>query len=483
MSKISKVLNNKIIIYVTSRYAVYGLQFITGIVLAGKLGPYYMGVYGFLQMILMYLTQINFGIPHSLNVLLVHNKDNKELSDSYIGNSLLILSVLSLFVGLFYLYYKFFGIASFGRYQADKYVIWICLVGILQYFNTTFQTVVRVKNKLKLLAFMQSLTILLNFVSIWFFTGETLISILIANNVFSNVVSVILAYKQGCSPKLSNVNIRKELLTEIVKKGFYLFLYNSCFYFIVISVRTIISANYAIEEFGKFTFSYSIGHALLLLSGAIATIVFPKMIDKLSSKNNDEVYRVLSTVRVSYISATYFLVFLALPFFPALLLLLPKYQDAIYAMNLVALAVLINTNSYGYSTLLIARNKEKYSAVVSIISLILNIGIALLLVKVFHVGYGMVIISIMLTYLFFTFVTTLIGAKLLGQYSFKKVLEETFPISLLIPYFSAVLLSVYELEKYIFVPLLLYIVLNRKDIGLILKYIRQMLSNQNMTDL
>ena len=483
MSKLSKLLNNKIIIYITSRYAVYGLQFITSMVVAGKLGPFYMGIYGFLQMILMYLTHINFGIPNSLNVLLVHNKDNEELSDSYIGNSLLIISGLSLLVGLFYLCYIIFGIASFERYQVDKYIIWICLVGILQYFNTLFQTVVRIKNKLRLLAFLQSQTILFNFVVVWYFTGETLITILVANNVISNLVAIFLAYRHGCFPKPSNIHVRRDLLSEILKKGFFLFLYNSCFYFIVISVRTIISANYAIEEFGKFTFSYSVGNSLLLLSGAISIIVFPKMIDKLSSKNIEEVNQVLTTVRVSYISLTYFIVFLALPFFPVLLHFLPKYRDAIFVLNLIALAVLINTNSFGYSTLLIAQNKEKYSAIISILSLIINIGLGLLLVKVVHVGYGMVILSIMFTYLFFTLASTYVGTRIIGQYSLKRVLSDTFPIRLLIPFLAAVLLSVYEKEAIIFVPLLLYVLLNSKDIIVIVNYIKRMVSNQNLTDL
>lgn len=483
MSKLSKILSNKIIIYLTSRYAVYGLQFITSMMVAGKLGPYYMGVYGFLQMILMYFTQINFGIPHSLNVLLVHNKDNKELSDNYIGNSLFIIATLSVIVGLFYFYYKFFGIAGFERYQVDQYVIWLCIVGVLQYFNTISTTVVRIKNKLKLLAFMQSLIVILDFIAIWIFTGETLITVLVVNNVFSNIISLLLAYIHGCFPRLSNLKIRKEILSEIVKKGFFLFLYNSCFYFIVISVRTIISSNYAIDEFGKFTFSYSIGHALLLLSGAISTIFFPKIIDKLSSKNPDEVRNVLTTVRVSYISATYLLVFMALPFFPLLLHFLPKYQDAIYAMNLVALAVLINTNSYGFSTLLIARNQEKYSALISISSLILNIGVAILLVKVLHVGYGFVVLSIMLTYIFFTLLSAYFGLKLLGCISLKSILTNTFPMGLLIPYLAAVLLSVFEMEGLIFVPLLLYLALNRKDVVMILNYIRRMTLNQNLTDL
>ena len=249
------------------------------------------------------------------------------------------------------------------------------------------------------------------------------------------------------------------------------------------TVKTNNHESYAIEEFGKFTFSYSIGHALLLLSGAISTIVFPKMIDKLSSKNLEEVDHVLTTVRISYISATYFLVFLALPFFPVLLYFLPKYQDAIYALNLIALAVLINTNSFGYSALLIARNKENYSALISFLSLIINVCIALLLVNVFHVGYGLVILSIMFTYLFFTISSTYIGTKLLGQYSLKRVFSDTFPFRLLIPYIAAVFLSVYEQEKFIFMPLLLYLILNKKDIVLIANYLKRMMFNQNLTDL
>lgn len=483
MSKLNKILNNKIIIYLTSRYAVYGIQFITGMVLAGKLGPYYMGVYGFLQMILMYLTQINLGIPHSLNVLLVHNKDNRALSNDYIGNSLLISCGMSSLVGLFYLYYRTIGISSFERYHVDKYIIWICIVGALQYFNSLFQIVVRIKNKLQLLAFMQSLTILLNFVAIWLFSGETLITVLVANNMFSNIVCAILAYRNDCFPKLQNVHIKTEIVSEIVKKGFYLFLYNSCFYFIVISIRTIISVNYTIEEFGKFTFSYSVGHALLLLSSAISTIIFPKMIAKLSNRNNDEVIKVLNTVRISYISATYFLVFLALPFFPILLHFLPKYQDAIFSMNLLALAVLIHTNSFGYSSLLIARNQEKKSAIISILSLFLNISFAFFIVKVLKVEYSRVILSIMLTYLFSALASTYIGTKIIGLYSIKKVFADTFPLRLFIPYLVAVLLSLLGVEILIFIPLLIYLTLNRKDVILIFKYIRQMISNQNMTDL
>ena len=152
-------------------------------------------------------------------------------------------------------------------------------------------------------------------------------------------------------------------------------------------------------------------------------------------------------------------------------------------MNLVALAVLMHTNAFGYSTLLIARNKEKYSALISALSLILNIGFALLLVKVFHVSYALAILSIMVTYLFHTLASTFLGSKIMGQYSLKRVLADTFPLRLFIPYLTAVLLSVYELERLIFLSLLVYVLLNTKEILLIFSYAKRIVSNQNSTDL
>ena len=78
-SSIKAIFTNKIIIYLLSRYGTYGLQFLVSLSIAAKLGPYYLGIYGFINLIVSYFGQINFGIPHSLNVLLVHHKsDNKK---------------------------------------------------------------------------------------------------------------------------------------------------------------------------------------------------------------------------------------------------------------------------------------------------------------------------------------------------------------------------------------------------------------------
>lgn len=47
-------------------------------------------------------------------------------------------------------------------------------------------------------------------------------------------------------------------------------------------------------------------------------------------------------------------------FFPILLNFMPKYSNALTSMNLIALAVLMNANSSGYSTLLISKIKNEH---------------------------------------------------------------------------------------------------------------------------
>ena len=173
--KTVQILKNKVVIYLASRYITYFIQFITSFIIAAKLGPYYMGIWGFVLLLLNYFQQFHFGIANSFNVLYVLHRNNKNECDNYIGNSLMLLSYLSVFVIIFYIYYQLFGISYFEKYHVDKYIIWVSLIAIMQYFVLFFLNLFRVKNQLNMVTFCQSVVVLLNFVCIFFFRGEELI--------------------------------------------------------------------------------------------------------------------------------------------------------------------------------------------------------------------------------------------------------------------------------------------------------------------
>ena len=42
-------LKNKVFVYLFTRYFTYGLQFIMSLIIAVRLGPYYLGIYGYIH--------------------------------------------------------------------------------------------------------------------------------------------------------------------------------------------------------------------------------------------------------------------------------------------------------------------------------------------------------------------------------------------------------------------------------------------------
>ena len=480
---IKKIITNKVIFYLASRYFTYFIQFITSMIIAVKLGPYYMGIWGFILLLLNYFQQLHFGIANSLNVLLVHYKEDNRESNNYIANSLVLIAGLSLLVVFLAIYYSFFGISSFNKYQIGNFFYAVCLIGILQYFNGLFINILRIKNKIMLIAFYQSVIVFLNFGGVFFFKGEVLISILVSGYLIGNLIFTVVVVWGRYLPSFRSVKITMSYLKEILRKGMFLFLYNSCFYFIVISIRTIISYYYSVDEFGYFTFSFSMANAIMLLLDAFSFIIFPKLIDKLSSNNFEEVNDTLLRLRRTYISSSHFLIYLAMIAFPVLLWLIPKYSDALQALNLIALSILMNTNSFGYSTLLIARNKEKYSARISFIALLLNCTLGIVLARVFYVPFSYVILATLITYLFFSFTTLVIGMKILGQFNLKKTLSVFFQVRLFAPYILAIGISVANVKSLCFIPLVVFVIMNWRDMVMIKKDMLRILHKPQVVNL
>lgn len=459
--QVTSILKNKVIFYLASRYITFAVQFITSLVIAAELGPYYMGIWGFILLLLQYFQQFHLGIANSFNVLFVHHKDNVQECNNYIANSLMLISYLALLVVAFYLFYILFGICSFEKFHADKYVVWICLIAILQYFVQFFVNLFRVKNQLNRVTFCQSIIIFLNFVCIFFFSGEDLIKWLVVGYVLGNGLCIGLAFTSGSVPEFGEVTISSTYQREILKKGIYLFLYNSCFYFIIISIRTIISSNYSVVEFGMFTFSFTLAHAILLLLEALSFVIFPKVISKLSSPNKEEVLSTIEMLRTVYITSAHCLIYIALICFPFLLWFFPKYEGALTALNLIALTILMNSNCCGYLELLISKNHERLSAKISALALAINIIIAFILVFVVKCSFEYVILATMITYIIFSS-TVMRYARL--QLDLGMSWREWFPLRLSLPYLVALIISILQESTLIFIPMLLYILMNRQQL-------------------
>ena len=481
--KIKLFLTNKILIYLASRYISYGVQFFVSLIIAAKMGPYFFGIYGFITLILNYCAVISFGIPASLNVLLVHHKTQENTCGNYIGNALLFYTIQSLLLFVLYLVLVISDIEIDNNYPIKEYYLLIAIIASLNYFNSIFINVLRIKNKVNQLSVVQSLNVLLNVIVVCIVKGENLIIALLLCNLISGIASVIVTKLCDALPPLKKILIKITFLKEILGKGMYLFFCNSCFAFILISIRSLISANYKVEEFGAFTFSFSIANSVMLLLEALMTIIFPKLVDLLSFNDNKIVENTLEKLRGTYISSAHLLIYVAMLFFPILLNFMPKYSNALTSMNLIALAVLMNTNSSGYSTLLISKNKERTSAVLSMTALIINIILGYSLISFFHVGFSYVILEALFTYIYFSFMVVVEGRKCLCKSSMVSTFKSFFPIRLFIPYLVALIISCLQYENFIWLPLVLYMILNKRDIFMMFNTAKKLIINPDIINI
>ncbi len=480
--KIKAIGSNKVMLYLLSRYVTYFIQFLSSIFIAVNFGPYYFGIWGFILLLISYISYINFGISNSVNILVVQNKNNDNYIKNIVASSLNLIGILSLLIIIFAIYYSIFGIKAFDKYEIGNYFYIICIIGIGVHFNSLFGTIYRIKNRLFEIAFLQSVIPIFIFISLFLATGKALLLMLLGMYLLGELAAAIIFFVNKKIPWGGKATIRTCLL--VLNKGLYLFIYNMCFFFIILSTRTIISVFYEVKDFGYFTFSFTLANSILLFLEALSIIIFPKIIDKLHSNNQENIKNTIKVLNVNYVTLSYGLMFLALIVFPMFIYFIPKYQSTLIELNLIAMTVLLYINSFGYGSYLMAQNQEKQLSVISIISLFINIVLSLTLVLIFKLTYEYVIIATLVSYFVFSYLCTHFSRKLLREKTtFFSVILDFFPIRLLFPYIIGVILIIWNLEYLIFMPLLSFIMLNKAELKQIIITVKTVVFRPNIIDI
>lgn len=478
----SKILKNKIFQYLTSKYLTYIIQFVTSILIAVKLDPYYFGIWGFILLAMNYFRVINFGISNAASILLVQNRSDNNKSNQIIRSSFLLIGLLSILILIFGVFFNLNGGSLFEKFKLGSTFYIICVIAILTHLNTLFMNIFRVKNKLWEIAFFQSIIPLIVFCVIFFFEGEVLLKALLSSYVIGNLIALIVFISRKTVNPFGKLELSS--LSEILNKGIYLFLYNVSFYLIVISIRTFVSYYYSVEEFGYFTFSFTLANSILLLLQALTFIIFPKIIDKLKGDDPIFILDLIKNIRTSYVNLAFGLVFLANVFFPFLDVFIPKYKSALLSLQLISLTVVLYTNSFGFGTYLMAQNKEKTIALIAIFSLIVNIIIGFILVLYFEVPFSYVILATNVSYLLFTFLCVYMGLKFMKiKKSFSQIFSIFLPFNLLAPYLLSVIFVLNDFKYIMILPFLLFVILNLKPLKSIVKKIRTLMDRPNIIDL
>lgn len=479
-----KILKNKVIWYTFTRYLTYVIKFISSLLIAKYLGPYYLGVWGFVNLILLYLSRFNFGISNSVNAIISVHKHNNKYVGEVIGVGASLLLLLSLIIFLFFMGIHLLGIDIGAKYSFMKYVPYVILIAILSHFNLFFSNVFRVYGKIAIIAFNQSIQPISVLLVAFFYRGEELLFALI----ITFLITVLLSFSLYViySPVSFKPRFYCDLAKKIQKKALFLFIYNASFYLIIITTKSFISNYYSVTEFGIFTFAFTLASAVLLLFEAISFLIFPKLLNRFSSNDNVKAVSLLNILRDSYITISHFSMHLIIFLFPFLLKLFPEYESANKVFVFIGLTVVTYTNSFGYQGLIIAKEKERALSLIAFLALVLNIVLNFVLTNIISVSFDYVILATMLTYFIYVFILSIYGRKTINlDNGFFPTLIEVFPIKWMLPYILSLVLTVY-FHAYIWVyiiPPILFIMLNKEGLKNTFYLALKIIHNPQITDI
>ena len=466
----------------SSRYVTYIVQFFVNLYIASSHGPAYYGIWSFLILIYHFFNIFDLGIPQAVQVLIVHNKNEKKHSANIEKTGTLMMALLALFPFIVAIYYSLGGIPKAHELKVGWFFYAICFCGAINYMTNLYDKIYRCRNKLFEIGFKQTSVVLLMVIAIFIFHGENLLFGLVLSYVIWCVSSFMVFFTRGGLDFSGSFS--KSLSKVIFKKGFYLFLFYSGFSLIMITTRTYISTYYSIEDFGLFSFSYSLGHAVFQSVQAFSTVIITKLLDRYHSLDRNILLNTIKVVRDNYVSMFQIIIYLAMLIFPIILDFMPKYSTALVSLNLCALMMLLYTNSFGYSTYLVASNKEKVLAFIAVLSIFINLLLCACLIKVFHVTFDYVVFSTMLTYFVYAFLCTFWGRKGLNlSVNFFSVLLDCFPLRLFIPFVSAIVVALLNVRQLTIIPIVVFVLMNTSTIVSMFKMIKKMIINPNIIDI
>jgi len=473
---------NKVLVYAISRYLVSGVSFLTSLILAVKLGSYFLGIWGFILLLRRYFQLINFGIPDSTTVLLIKCKDNNTLSADYIKSSVGWILLLSGVIILFAISHSIFNYPFISRYGLTWEFYIVCITSCLTLLNDLFQKIARVRGRVFELTFYQSIIQILSF-AIVLICNTNLIPCLVLVYLLGNILSMYLFVKNGNFPFTGK--FRLGIAKEIIRKGIYIFLYNFFFYLVMMFTRTIISSSYEIADFGNFTFAYTLANSIILLVDAVAALLIPKLLDKYNTNDTNAINQTIAQIRVNYMHVSYILLFVMLIFFTILLKFFKDYNMSFSVVVYTSMTIALQSHSFAYTTLLLTKNKEKELALCSMVAVFANVALVSLYAYYFHLPYQYLVLATWVSYAIHAILCIYFARKTVNEsgISVWGIIAECFPLSISMPTLCLFSIAYTDQRIIIFLPLVLYILLNQSVFKHIALSLKKIIVNPNIVDI
>ena len=458
---LQKLFRSKVIIYVFNRYLAYGIQFLNAILFAKLFGTFYLGVYGFIMMLIQYSGYLNFGVNYALNFHL--STEIKTQEYSYWRNSLTLMIIVAFLLLIFCLICLFFNISLFSKYNFSNYIIAFTVISIFQLFNQLYVNLYRTYGMLRNINVFQTIVPLFQLFGTIFLSGEYLLMYVLWSMAISGFISFILFVKD--SPFPFQLEFNSFFFKTIFKKGIHLLLYNMSYFLISLSGKTLVSGFYTVENMGQYAFATSLANGIMMVMGALSFVFFSKMINKLNKlESKREILDFIKKTTDYYVNGSFLLIFSFFAMLPFLVYLLPEYGEAFVAFRYLLLGQLILANVFSYSTFLIAKQKEAKLTFNALITTVINVVFCSLLIY-FKYSYLLVGLSTLICVFYYNVKTVYDCNSFMLQYKGGlDIIKNIYPLKFSVPFLTLLLSVVFDYYFMIPLALVMYIYMNHGEL-------------------
>lgn len=357
------------VFFVLFRYLSYGVLAIRGIIFAYFLGPFFLGIYGFLMLYQQYLSYSNLGIQYSVNsefaVTTIGERKTRIVNSALTAT---LISSLVLFIAAIGVYGLKFPL--FPYKDSYQYVFILFLITVFSNFQQIFINIFRAEKLLYPIIISELIIAVSSLSVVPFYSGINLVNAIFyawSISLFCVLIYFVKIYK-------NRINFECYYIGYLLKLGFPILIYGFSYFLMNQLSRTLIGIYYPINVMGYFSFANNITTAVMLGLDTITWIIFPSVIGKLASEDLSK--KELSNYLVTFTNKLTALVSLIICFsiilLPVLFQYLSKYKPIEYSLIILLVNQIVFNTGFAFISFCIARKMHRQMAVFSLLSVVIS---------------------------------------------------------------------------------------------------------------
>lgn len=400
--------------FTVGRYLAYTLQLVRGVLIAGALGPRYLGIWGFLMLVQQYMSYTSLGLQYAVNVeLSTGNPSNVSRQSLTIGGSFAAMTIVSGVLLVAGIGVPLLTPTLFSKFQFTTFAFVVSLLAILNNYQQLFINCFRVYGRLNLIILTEIFTAAVLLLLPLLFEQQQLLTALLIGLVLTQVITLSVFGLKADFP----FKFTLKPSPQLIALGLPLLVYNVTFYLITDTGRIAVSVLYPVEVMGYYSLANTITNATLLGLSSVTWVVFPNLLARLKYGESIEVVEsTLNLVNDLYIPSAFLLVFGVILFSPFLFVLLPQYEPTKSTLAILLLAQAILSISFAFNSLAIARSKQMMVAGVSIVAVIV-VTILCLIIGFLGLDFVWISVAVLVGSIVFTAAQITVALRLLAGHA------------------------------------------------------------------